>query len=92
MNSVTCDWCKAETTVVHLDGDNLCQECANKWVRGEGVAAAEMYEVEQGRWHVEPDPNQAEHDAVDQQRREAELEAQNNLTDAIDLATPEPIE
>jgi len=36
----------------------------------------------QGRWHVEPDPNQAQHEAIDQERRAAEAEAQRNMTDA----------
>jgi|GWRWMinimDraft_12_1066020.scaffolds.fasta_scaffold38377_2 hypothetical protein len=40
--------------------------------------------VEANRWHREPDPRQAEHDAVDEQRRQAEREAQANMTDAID--------
>lgn len=45
------------------------------------------------RWHVEPDPNQAEHDAVDQERREAELEAQRTMTDAtFELAPTEAIQ
>lgn len=43
-----------------------------------------MTEIEQGRWHVEPDPNQAQHDAVDQERRDAEAEAQRNMTDAFE--------
>ena len=34
------------------------------------------------RWHLEPNPYQAQHDAVDQQRRDAELEAQRTMTDA----------
>lgn len=34
-----------------------------------------------GRWHPDPDPRQAEHDAVDEQRRQAEHE--HILTDAV---------
>lgn len=30
-----CDWCKSPEVVTNLDGDNLCQSCANKWVEGE---------------------------------------------------------
>ena len=26
----------------NLDGENLCQECCDVWVRGEGVAALEQ--------------------------------------------------
>jgi hypothetical protein len=44
------------------------------------------------RWQTEPDPKQAEHDAVDQQRRETELEAQRTMTDAtFELAPTKPI-
>lgn len=35
-----------------------------------------------GRWHREPDPRQAEHDAVDEQRKEDERN--HTLTDAVD--------
>lgn len=30
-----CDQCEAPEAVVNLDGDNLCQSCADKWVRAE---------------------------------------------------------
>lgn len=36
-----CDWCGAREFRVNLDGDDLCQGCANKWVHGEGQAAME---------------------------------------------------
>jgi len=36
----------------------------------------------QGRWHVEHDSNQAQHEAIDQERRDAEAEAQRSMTDA----------
>lgn len=35
----TCAGCKSDKPIrVHLDGDDLCQECADKWVRAEGHA------------------------------------------------------
>lgn len=37
----------------NLDGDELCQECADAWVRGEGQAAAEREAEEQ---HAEKAP------------------------------------
>lgn len=36
-----CDRCDSAPQVTELDGDRLCQSCANAWVRGEGVAARE---------------------------------------------------
>jgi hypothetical protein len=30
-----CDWCKVPETITVLDGENLCQSCADKWGRGE---------------------------------------------------------
>ena len=72
MTEPKCDWCESVDVVTHLDGDNLCHGCANKWVRGEGIAAQE---------------------AVDQERREAEREAQRNMTDAtFELAPTEAIQ
>lgn len=33
-------------SVTNLDGENLCEDCANDWVRGEGDAAREQDEYE----------------------------------------------
>ena len=35
MTEAICDICKAPEVVTNLDGDNLCQKCANNWVKGE---------------------------------------------------------
>ncbi len=43
-----CDGCKqARPIVTNLDGDDLCQSCANKWVRAEGDYQAYL-EMESG--------------------------------------------
>lgn len=33
-----CDWCKGGPVVTNLDGDNLCNSCADQWCRNEGTA------------------------------------------------------
>lgn len=39
---IICDQCKQfKPFVVNLDGDDLCKECADQWVHGEGIAAME---------------------------------------------------
>lgn len=39
---IICDGCKEfKPFRIHLDGDDLCQDCADKWVQGEGIAAME---------------------------------------------------
>lgn len=49
-----CAKCRAPDVVTNLDGEDLCQDCASKWVRAEGQAVddhdAEAAEVaaEQG--------------------------------------------
>lgn len=42
--AVPCAHCGA-VAVTNLDDEWLCQEHANEWVRGEGMAAAEMDEA-----------------------------------------------
>jgi hypothetical protein len=31
-----CDWCGGSPIRDNLDGDDLCQQCCDKWVRAEG--------------------------------------------------------
>lgn len=37
-----CDWCGGAPVRDNLDGDDLCQSCCDKWVRGEGEWVAEQ--------------------------------------------------
>jgi len=37
-----CDQCGKAPVRTELDGDELCQGCANKWVQGEGQSAMEV--------------------------------------------------
>jgi len=40
---IICDGCKKfKPFRINLDGDDLCQECADDWVKGEGIAAADL--------------------------------------------------
>lgn len=36
-----CPWCQSYPTRANIDGEDLCQSCCDKWVRGEGEAAQE---------------------------------------------------
>lgn len=45
--SRNCDWCRKTSSVTNLDGDYLCQGCANDWVRGEGIAALQYDDSEE---------------------------------------------
>jgi len=40
-----CTYHRDRPSRVNLDGDELCQECADTWVRGEGIAAAEYDQI-----------------------------------------------
>lgn len=44
-----CSWC-GEHLIIEFepDGERLCYDCANEWVRGEGDAAQEREEQEHG--------------------------------------------
>ena len=41
-----CAHCKSTAIVTHLDGDDLCIDHANQWVRGEGEAAREREDLD----------------------------------------------
>lgn len=42
-----CDWCGGKQVLHNLDGDNLCRDCCNKWVRSEGLQSQELAKDEQ---------------------------------------------
>lgn len=44
-----CSWCNERLIIVfEPDGDRLCQECANNWVRGEGDYQHSLEEQKRG--------------------------------------------